>query len=262
MTPDWTPLETELDRWRAENLTIPLWWRDDDAVSSTPALGQLHDLARRLKLPVHLAVIPAVADVSLAKIIDPFLIPIVHGWSHSNHAPNGEKKAEFGKHRPTEAMNAETARGLSHLRTLFGAELVPMFVPPWNRVAADLLPVLPSQGYRMLSTFTPRRAADAAPGLAQINTHLDPINWRAGKTLHDPDALIRQIATQLADRRENRVDRAEPYGILTHHLVHDAAIWDFTEALLSRLLQRPTYIWTARTCLDHPHLKETPNEPT
>lgn len=262
MTPDWTPLDTELDRWSAAGLSLPLWWRDDDAVAMTPALDRLQDLARRLAMPVHLAVIPAAADALLAEDIGPFLIPVVHGWSHTNHAPNGEKKAEFGAHRPIEAMHAETAQGLTHLRTLFGDALLPMFVPPWNRVATDLLPTLPSQGYQLLSTFTPRSNTHAARGLARINTHLDPINWRAGKTLHDPDILIGQVATQLSDRRENRADGEEPYGILTHHLVHDTAIWDFTEALLSRLLQGPTHIWHAYTFLDQYRPKETTNEPT
>ncbi|MDU9002292.1 polysaccharide deacetylase family protein [Sedimentitalea todarodis] len=262
MRPNWTPLDTELDRWSAAGLSLPLWWRDDDAIAMTPALDRLQDLARRLEIPLHLAVIPAEADTSLAESIDPFMIPVVHGWSHTNHAPNGEKKAEFGAHRPIEEMHAETAQGMNCLRTLFGDAFVPMFVPPWNRVAAGLLPTLPVQGFGMLSTFTPRSNAFAAPGLTQINTHLDPINWRVGKTLHHPDILIRQIATQLSDRRKNRADREEPYGILTHHLVHDTAIWNFTEALLSRLLQGPTHIWTAHSCLDRPRPKETTHEPT
>ena len=38
-------------------------------------------------------------------------------------------------------------------------------------------------------------------------------------------------------------DNHEPYGILTHHLVHDAAIWHFTETLISRLMQGPGQVW-------------------
>ncbi|WP_424984906.1 polysaccharide deacetylase family protein [Microbulbifer sp. S227A] len=255
MTPDWTPLDAELDRWKAAGLTLPLWWRDDDAITATPQLERLHDLARRLDMPVHLAVIPAHAQPSLTGVIGPHMVPVLHGWAHANHAPPHEKKAEFGAHRDPGTLLAELERGRARLRTLFGDALAPMFVPPWNRIAADLPARLPGLGLRMLSTFTPRARADAAPGLRQINTHLDPINWRAGKTLHDPDTLIRQVADQLADRRENRADPAEPYGILTHHLVHDAAIWDHTEALLTRLLNGPAQIWTA-------HAGETTNEPT
>lgn len=255
MIPDWTPLDTELARWREQELTLPLWWRDDDAIATTPALTRLHDLARHLDMPVHLAVIPAGAEDTLISSIGTHLIPVVHGWAHENHARWYQKKAEFGEHRPRDQMQAETELGLCRLRALFGDALVPMFVPPWNRLDPNLLAALPRQGYRILSAFTPRDNASAAPGLAQINTHLDPINWRAGKALHDPDTLIAQVARQLTDRREGRADPEEPYGILTHHLVHDSAIWDFTEALLSRLLQGPSHVWTATP-------KESEHEPT
>lgn len=245
MTPDWTPLDIELARWRADGLTLPLWWRDDDAVTATPALTRLHDLARRLDLPVHLAVIPAKSDDSLAAHIDRHLIPVVHGWAHENHAPPDMKKAEFGAHRPLAGMRHDSAQGLARLRALFGDALLPMFVPPWNRIADDLLPHLAAQGYGMISTFTPRETAMAAPGLVRINTHLDSINWRATKTLHDPDRLLAQVTRQLAERRQGRADNGEPYGLLTHHLVHDAEIWDFAEALLTRLLTGPARVWTA-----------------
>ncbi len=255
MTPDWTPLDAELGRWKAEGLTLPLWWRDDDAVAATPQLQRLHDLARNLGMPVHLAVIPAHAQDSLADFAGAHMVPVLHGWSHVNHAPPTAKKAEFGAHRDPNIMRREIEQGLTRLRALFGEAFVPMFVPPWNRISPDLPAHLPGLGVRMLSTFTPRTQAHAAPELCQINTHLDPINWRADKTLHDPDTLIRQVAMQLADRREARADRKEPYGILTHHLVHDTAIWDHVEALLARLLDGPTQIWTA-------HSGETTDEPT
>lgn len=85
----------------------------------------------------------------------------------------------------------------------------------------------------------------AAPGLSQINTHLDPIDWRGSRGLADPDMLISQTVALLRDRREGRADADEPFGVLTHHLVHDQRIWDFTEHLLSQLLDGPVRIWTA-----------------
>lgn len=245
MTPDWSPLERELDRWTRQGLALPLWWRDDDAVEPTSALDRLAGISERLALPVHLAVIPARAQPELAAALPPRLIPVVHGWSHTSHAPADQKKAEFGAHRPLAALRGDAERGLKRLRGLFGPRLVPMFVPPWNRVSEDLLPHLAGLGFAAISTFKPRQAPLAAPGLMRINTHLDPIAWHAGRGLVDPQALIAQVARQLADRRARRVDPAEPYGILSHHLVHDDAIWTFTETLLSRLLAGPGLPWTA-----------------
>lgn len=237
----WQALDHELDLWQRADLTLPLWWRDDDAVSDTAQLRQLSALAQTLALPVHLAVIPNGADDTLARAVanDPLLIPMVHGWAHQNHAPADQKKAEFGAHRPSAQMLAETAQGLHQLQQLFGPRLLPIFVPPWNRVAPEITAGLAAQGYRALSTFTPRAQPQAAPGLAQINTHLDPIDWKDTRSAHPADRLLSQLTAQLRDRREARADNDEPYGILTHHLVHDAAIWQITTDILRRLLEGP-----------------------
>lgn len=239
-TTDWSPLDRELAIWQAHGLTLPLWWRDDDAIAPTPQLDQLQQLSEDLRLPVHLAVIPKGATTALAdRIPGSTLIPVVHGWAHENHAPPGHKKAEFGDHRPLPETLRDAEDGLSHLQELFGAALVPMFVPPWNRFAPDLATGLAALGYTSLSTFTPRRSPLAAPGLEQINTHLDPIDWKGSRSLVSPDRLIAQVARDLEQRRTGETDADEPYGILTHHLVHDPAIWGFTKDLLTRLLAGP-----------------------
>lgn len=246
MTADWSALDRELAAWQKSRLRLPLWWRDDDAVQVTPELDQLTDLSTRLGLPVHLAVIPKEAQQNLADHLKgaPHLIPVVHGWAHQSHAPAEEKKAEFGAHRPVDDRLEDAEAGLQRLKTLFGSALRPMFVPPWNRIAPDMPPWMAGLGYSALSTFTPRRQGKVAPGLVQINTHLDPIDWKGSRSLAPAERLIAQVAEQLKDRRKGRADMREPYGILTHHLVHDAAIWDFTEALISRLLAGPAVPWT------------------
>lgn len=245
ITPDWTDLDLELSSWEAQGLKLPLWWRDDDAIAPSQNLDRLTALSQKLRLPVHLAVIPREATPALADYIGqhPDLIPTVHGWAHQNHAPKGEKKCEFGPQRPIDDALAEIEQGLTRLQDLFGPALQPIFVPPWNRIAPALLPWLAGAGFAALSTFKPRAQAKAAPGLAQINTHLDPIDWKGSRSLVVPDQLVSQLATQLRDRREGRADNSEPYGILTHHLVHDTAIWNFTEALIARLMQGPAQVW-------------------
>lgn len=247
MTPDWSKLDRELSRWQATGRTLPLWWRDDDAVDTGAGLDRLCALAQAHDLPVHLAVIPNRVTQALVGHVRAtgHLIPVVHGWAHLSHAPKGAKKAEFGADRPLAVMRAEAARGLTRLSDLFEARLCPMFVPPWNRIGAELTGELSGLGYRALSTFTPRSTQLAAPDLVQINTHLDPISWKAGRGLVPPDTLIAQIVRQLHARRTGRADNCEPYGILTHHLVHDQAIWGFTDALLTRLIAGPAHIWSA-----------------
>lgn len=233
---DWSPLKTELAIWRSEARTLPLWWRDDDAIADTPAFQRLMALAQDLALPTHVAVIPKLTEQSLvtACAATPWAVPVVHGWAHENHAPEGQKKAEFGF--PRVQAVAETQSAITHLRALFGAKLLPIFVPPWNRIDAGIVATLADQGYVALSTYTPRSNRLAAPGLVQVNTHMDPIHWRGGGGLVPPEEQIAALVKLLTDRREGRSDAAEPLGFLTHHLVHDDAIWDFTRACLSTLL--------------------------
>lgn len=240
---DWSPVTNELALWRAEGLTLPLWWRDDDAVSATPALEKLIALSEAVEVPVHLAVIPKMADAGLAARVaqTDCLIPVMHGWAHENHAPTDQKKAEFGATRGD--LTDEIQDGVARLQSRFGDRLKPMFVPPWNRIAPQHYPALIKAGFNTLSTFTPRTTPDAALGLRQINTHLDPIAWRKGKTLIAPDQLVAQLAQLLVDRRMGVVDNAEPLGLLTHHLVHTIEVWEFTRQALLVLQTGPVALY-------------------
>ena len=233
---DWAPLRQEFAVWRAEKRALTFWWRDDDAVTATPDLARLCNLADRTAVPLHLAVIPARADASLKDVCAaPDVVPMVHGWAHQNHALDGEKKSEFGTLR--DGLAKDAGAGLTTLTALFGAELLPVFVPPWNRVHADLIPRLAGLGFCGVSTYTPRASRMAAEELVQTNTHIDPIDWRGGGGLVAEEALLDQLVTQLRDRRAGRADGTEPLGLLTHHLVHDAAIWGFVEALILEFLE-------------------------
>lgn len=241
---DWSALDAELDRL---DTPLPVWWRDDDAVAATPALDRLIGLADRHGWPLHLAIIPAHAGATLAgRLRGTSVVPVTHGWAHASHAPATEKKAEFGAHRAVDVMAAQAGDGRRRLADLLGEDPARMFVPPWNRISPDLLPLLPAQGFGLISTFNARKAQFAAPGLMRVNTHLDPIDWHGSRSLADPQMLVDQVTRDLVDRREGRTDAAEPYGLLTHHLVHDDAIWGFVEALLTRLSRVPLSLWTAR----------------
>ena len=244
---DWSALKNELATWRAEGRELDIWWRDDDAVAPTRPLDQLLSLADKLHCPVHLAVIPAGSTDDLALLCagNPLAPILVHGWAQQSHSPEGEKKAEFGAHRALNAMVQDAKAGLSRLQGQFGASLVPAFVPPWNRISPELVAALPSLGYLILSTYKPRKSPEPVPGLSQINTHLDPIEWRGSRSLVDEPSLVNKVSVDLARRRLGLDDASEPYGVLTHHLVHDRSIWDFTERLLAELLDggaQPSHI--------------------
>ena len=220
---DWTRFDAALER-RAPTL----WWRDDDAVAPSPQLDRLIALAEKVESSLTLAVIPAHATEALAGAISGHAVTVgVHGWAHENHAPPGKKKTEFD-HRPVDALLTDARNGKERLEALFGATALPLFIPPWNRMAAALPDHLESIGYRGVSAFAQREMTRAG-SLTRIDTHIDPIDWRGTRSVIEPQGLVDHVTALLQD--------AAPIGLITHHLVHDDAIWSLTEALVIRLTQ-------------------------
>ncbi len=238
---NWKPLLEEFQHWQDADMILPFWWRDDDAIEPTPELDRLIAIANNIDMPCRLAVIPKYASSALAKHISSTrqIIPVVHGWAHINHAPIGQKNTEFGATRPIEECATDAILGLQRMTDLFGDRLQPMFVPPWNRVNPELGQHLVAIGYDTLSTYTPRDSKFAAPGLIQINTHLDPIAWHCGRSLVDGPTLVAQTVSLMQDRRIGNADNTEPFGLLTHHLIHDDAIWAFVKQFLTIMLKGP-----------------------
>nr|WP_204262830.1 glycosyltransferase [Methylobacterium sp. BTF04] len=230
--PDWRPLRAALDAAHACGRPVPVWWRDDDAVTATPALDRLLHLSERFAFRLLVAAIPARVDAALAERLRdaPLARVAVHGLSHANHAPVGAKPAEFGPHRPLSVLHAEATEALDRARASFGPDtLLPVFVPPWNRLAPDLAAALPDLGYGGLSSVPGLPVA----GLMRADIHLDPFDWRGTRSLADPPMLVATLAHAIA------ADLSGPLGLLTHHLVHDELVWAFLEDLLGELLAHP-----------------------
>ena len=222
-------LREELDRLAREGRTLSLWWRDDDAVAATPALDRLIALAGGA-CPLSLAVIPDRVEASLPdRLVDEANVTVlVHGWRHGNHAPAGEKNAEFGSHRTPDAMVADVASGLALVSERFCHAALPVFVPPWNRIAPAIAQKLPDVGYRGLSCFG---EALATGRLMRVDTHLDPVDWRGTRSLASPGALISMI--------RRAAGRGDALGLLTHHLMFDEPLWSFSAGCLDLARSHP-----------------------
>jgi peptidoglycan/xylan/chitin deacetylase (PgdA/CDA1 family) len=236
----WDRLARELDAWGAAGRVATLWWRDDDATTPSAALDRLLALGVG-RAPVALAVVPEPTGAALARRLAtaPFARVLQHGWAHRNHRPPGERSAEYQTDRPLAAMTAELAQGRERLADLFGARFLPVLVPPWNRIDDAVVAALPALGLRCLSVFGPR----AAGATATVNTHVDPIAWRTGRGFVGETKALGELVGHLADRRGGAADPAEPTGLLTHHLVHDPALWRFLDRLLERTAAHPAARW-------------------
>jgi hypothetical protein len=237
----WDSLARECDAWEASGRRIELWWRDDDAIADTPALRRLLEIAA---VPLSLAVIPANLQSSLATLLKSHgsVSVLQHGFDHTNRAPAGGKKSEFPANRPWAEVAHDLARGRERLAASFGAQFVPALTPPWNRIDAGHAARLAELGYRGLTTYLARKS-EKISRVVQVNTHVDVIDWHGGRGFLGLAASLDLLVRHLADKRLETVDRAEPTGLLTHHLVHDTETWEFLGALLDWCAKRPVINW-------------------
>ena len=241
----WTMLQRELDQWLESGKTATFWWRDDDTIEETGQLHRLDALSHDTEAPVALAVIPAGLQDSLPLFLslrDNFSV-MQHGYSHRSYAAKGMKKIEIGGERTINEIQSELTQGHRQLDDTFGKQYIPVLVPPWNRIEPRIFPALVEARFNGLSTIWARNTANPLKGLLQVNTHLDPVDWRHDRGFICEAAAVDQIHRHLNARRLARSDITEPSGILTHHLSQNDQVWKFCEKLFECLNRHPAAQW-------------------
>lgn len=219
----WQALEDELRRRRDAGLAVEFWWRDDDATACSDALERLLKLSRSHRVPLALAVIPQEATPQLFQGLHERVTVLQHGTDHRNRAAAGEKKTEYPGTEPAEVALARISSGMAKLQGVTG--FMPVLAPPWNRIRKDLVDRLPSLGIRGISAYGPQKSGEPAPGVRQVNTHVDVVAWRRGRRfVGEAEALALAL---------KNLSSQQPLGWLTHHAVHDQATWDFLERLFT-----------------------------
>ena len=226
-------LHEELDQWQKEGRHCPLWWRDDDLSTDTPALRTLADMAERNGVPVLVAVIPGRASASLAQ--DTAAMSLLsfcqHGLHHRNNEPEGNPPSEFGTSRPLDAVAADLREGRDRMVALFGERFLPVFVPPWNRLRREGMAVLKELGMRGASMY--EGETDGFDVVVPVvNTHMDILVWASSPPIacRSTDELVGRLVTLLRSARAT-AEPVAPVGILTHHLPMNADSWTFMQRL-------------------------------
>ena len=241
----WETLEAELDAWSNAGRVARFWWRDDDAVSAGPRLDTLIDISSNSGL--LLAVVPARLDSTLATALAdaPHVYVAQHGYAHVNHAPRGLGLGawELGLHRGLETVMSELNIGRAILHDQFQSRYLQVLVPPWNRIAPELIKPIAADGFYGVSAFGPRENCNQEPGMTVVNTHCDPIRWKSGAQFRGTGKAISQLCEHLEARRIGSVDADEPTGFLTHHIELDAAGWHFSEKLANMIHQHRAAQW-------------------
>ena len=246
---DWNDLSQELDNWAQQNRTVQLWWRDDDADRAFDAVRRMMQVSQAYGVPVAIAVSPAIFDLSLAHLVEKeFRCAVLqHGYAHLNHASADERKCELGDHRQANATVEELSEGLSQTGSLFGELFLPVMVPPWNRISDAVLAKVNEIGFVGISGYTPRRHS-VDHGLQRCNTHVDIIDWRVGEKFIGVAPAVQLLVTHLESKRLGQAYRGEATGLLTHHLRHDEASWDFIDRFLAFTTNHSAVEWvSART---------------
>ena len=217
---------------------VEFWWRDDDAGRPSDRLTRLLSISRKLELPLAVAVVPAWLENSVARDIrrSPTCAVLQHGWDHEDHSRQGEKKIELGGRIDHDLIREKLTSGLEILRRNFHRSMLPVLVPPWNRIDPALVSDLPLIGYESISTFGSDTAGRTS-GLNHINPQIDPIAWRSDRAF----ASVEEIASSTS--RAIAAFPGRPIGLLTHHLDMDEAAFQTLETILSGLRRHEKAQW-------------------
>ncbi len=172
-----------------------------------------------------------------------FVSILQHGTDHANRAGPDEKKTEFAASEPPAEAIARLAAARSQLQARAGKRFLPVLAPPWNRLPKHLAAPLAATGFRGLSQYGARLRAEAAPGLRQVNTHVDIIAWRSGRGFIGAGNALAAATRHLAAKRTAAADPDEATGWLTHHAVHDEAAWAFLERMFESTRKLPAAVW-------------------
>jgi len=132
-----------LDEWRLTGRRATFWWRDDDAQRAGPRLERLLQLSTSYRVPLGLAVIPALLRRDLVAPVASavHVVPMQHGYAHTNHAPRGIGGGawDLGLHRPVQEVLDELHLGYDIMRDAFDEAFC-----PWS----------PRRGIGLLSSFS------------------------------------------------------------------------------------------------------------
>ena len=243
MNASWRTFQEEIARWAESGRAVEFWWRDDDASRADPALTRLLGLSQKMSIPLALAAIPALSEGEAFQGLAPLVCVLQHGTDHANRAAAGEKKTEFPASEPVPSALVRLDAARRHLEAIAGSRFLPVLAPPWNRMPDRLASQLAGAGLRGLSQYGPRSRTESAPGVPQINTHVDIIAWRADRAFVGEEQALSAASSHLAAKRLGTADPREATGWLTHHAVHDESAWTFLERLFESTRGLPAVAW-------------------
>lgn len=200
-------------------------------------LDRLLDLSAARGLPITLAVIPDGSFDGLHQAMSrPRVSAAQHGTDHRNRGVGAS--SQFSPGAPMDQIVADLSRGLARLSDLPG--MLPCYVPPWNALDPHVEAALVPAGFSAVSASGGERLCGP---LRRLDVHVDILRWKEGPRFRGEASVLRRLTDRFESLRKAGCWR-EPTGVLTHHLVHDAAAWDFLESASEGCFADPRLAWT------------------
>lgn len=219
-------------------MSARIWWRDDDAGRAHPNLDPLLDLASALERPMALAVVPTWLEPSVVDRIlaCPWASVLQHGVAHADHGHPGDRNIELGGTVDRAALDDALQAGRTRLEDAFGDRFLPVMVPPWNRIADDVVARLPALGFRGLSCWGEPSAHDP---LHRHDVHVDAVAWREGNRPRSAAELRRALREAIDEALGDAV------GFMTHHMVLGSGDWHDLDRVLRFGHDDDEVLWTS-----------------
>lgn len=210
-----------------------VFFRADNAGVAGTLSGVMFETFARHRVPLCPALVPAWItrarwEALLAQAGGPSPLWCWHqqGWRHKNHEPQGPEN-EFGPARPREELLSDMIRGRERLAGLLGDQFTPVFTPPWNRMSARAVELLPQAGFKALSrdrSSTPETPA----GRPEFSINVDLHTHSGNDVGQDRNNLLQDIGLSLGNGL---------CGIMLHHqCMNDEAV-RFLDILLAALTE-------------------------
>ncbi|MCC6758829.1 MAG: DUF2334 domain-containing protein [Candidatus Omnitrophica bacterium] len=211
-------------------MSARIFIRNDDACQLDKRFLYFFDLARDMGLPVIHAVIPGKIDkdcirfLNRAKERTPRLLDIVqHGWVHADYSLDPRTKYEFGASRSYQSQQEDICFGLKKMRSAFGQNFTPAFVPPFCGYDQRTWKILVEEGFHIFSAGT--RKSGKRSGMVELPAILST-------TCYDnPAKVFINKATDIVQGLIRSAHRIAVAGVVTHHA-------DFTTAASRKDLAR------------------------
>ncbi len=192
--------------------SLKVFFRDDDGGWADARLQKLAHAFIEQQLPLDIAVIPDALSAKSIELLTALLKADAevaihqHGYTHTNHQLSG-RSCEFGTDRTREQQHLDISRGQQKLTDLFGAQIAPVFTPPWNRCTSDTAHALKSLGFRYLSRIIGSEPIDNA--ITELPVAVDWLKKRKGERLNTTE-LVQYISGLFSTENDT-------IGVMLHH---------------------------------------------